>query len=355
MSELPMSIIGSDSGAQRRQLLAWCYAVPLGIAALAGLAVCVYVGISGDPRMVDAAASPWASWMGVPLWAMGCAVYAATLLALGATLATAHWRQGVAWGVLWTLAITMLGVAAWHLGYVWPRVPLTPAHRWALALIAMTGILVIAASPSGVKGILPPSAVAVCTIAGVLMVGVLVGGQWSAATVAAGPTPEARPETPAPATPASLPGPAPCDILKELQEREGMDRMADVIPYRELRAGHGPYPRDGDIALVHYRSFLLDGTEVYSTYDKGPPEAWHDAMRLWKVAIYMRPGAKWRFAGWADLSLSEEELKKRGISDPVFLYEVELVAVRAGANAQTKDAQSVPKSIVESNLRARSQ
>lgn len=335
MTEASMPAVnGAD---QRSGFTALLWAMAIAAVALSGLLVCAYLGVSTDPRLADAEASRFATWRGVPMWVAGCIGYGLTLAALALT--AGGWRGGqrLAWAVLWALAVAMLGAAAWHVGYVWPRVPLALPHKAASVLAIVTGLLVLAASPTGVRRLLPPWSAVMSTVIGVLAIGLLVGGQgsstpWDApANALSPPTEQHGLGTPQPPS-----GPAPCDILRNIQDREHMDQFADTIRYRVLRPGRGPYPRDNDLAVVHYRGLREDGSEIYSTYANGQPEIWDSRVRLWKVVTYMRPGALWRFAGLAGLT---EALQRQQVPDPVLIYEVELVAVKRHDRSPSSDDQ----------------
>ena len=69
------------------------------------------------------------------------------------------------------------------------------------------------------------------------------------------------------------------------------------LQYKVLEPGEGDSPGPTDVATVHYRGTLIDGTQFDSSYDRGQPATfpvggviagWTEALQL------MKPGAKWQ-------------------------------------------------------------
>ncbi|MGD2087651.1 MAG: FKBP-type peptidyl-prolyl cis-trans isomerase [Candidatus Aminicenantes bacterium] len=119
-------------------------------------------------------------------------------------------------------------------------------------------------------------------------------------------------------------------FLKENAAREGVIVTGSGLQYKVLKEGTGPIPKETDIAVVHYRGTLLNGTEVFNTYKRGEPiklpvqrslPAWKEALQLMKVGT--------RFVLFIPPNLAYKNHGKPPLigANMVLIYEVELLGI----------------------------
>jgi len=101
------------------------------------------------------------------------------------------------------------------------------------------------------------------------------------------------------------------------------------LQYKIIKQGEGQNPGPRDIALVHYRGTLMDGTEIFSTYhskalylpvDRSLP-AWKEGLQL------MKKGSKFTF--YIPPKLAYKHFGNPPLIPPnaVLIYEAELIAI----------------------------
>ena len=61
------------------------------------------------------------------------------------------------------------------------------------------------------------------------------------------------------------------DFLAENKTEEGVVTLPSGLQYKILKAGNGRKPTDGDTVVCHFRSALVNGMEVDSSYRTGEP------------------------------------------------------------------------------------
>lgn len=120
------------------------------------------------------------------------------------------------------------------------------------------------------------------------------------------------------------------NFLKENAQKEGVVVTESGLQYKILEAGTGPIPKESDIAVVHYRGTLLNGTEVFNTYTQGQPiklpvnlslPAWKEALQL------MKTGSK--FVLYIPSHLAYKEHGKPPLigANVLLIYEAELLGI----------------------------
>ena len=119
-------------------------------------------------------------------------------------------------------------------------------------------------------------------------------------------------------------------FLKENAAKEGIIVTKSGLQYKVLKEGTGPFPKETDIAVVHYRGTLINGIEVFNTYKRGNPVKlplkralpfWDEGLRLMKV------GAKFRFFIPPDLAYKNFGKPPLIGANVVLIYEAELVGM----------------------------
>jgi FKBP-type peptidyl-prolyl cis-trans isomerase len=87
-------------------------------------------------------------------------------------------------------------------------------------------------------------------------------------------------------------------FLAKNKQIEGITTTKSGLQYSVLREGDGVRPERTDSVRVHFRGFLLDGTEFANTYKKNRPQTFAvgNAIAGWSEALQlMRVGGKYRF------------------------------------------------------------
>jgi FKBP-type peptidyl-prolyl cis-trans isomerase FklB len=124
-------------------------------------------------------------------------------------------------------------------------------------------------------------------------------------------------------------------FLAENAKKEGVIVTASGLQYKVLEPGDGPSPGVEDVATVHYRGTLIDGTQFDSSYDRGQPATfpvggviagWTEALQL------MKPGAKWQLFIPAELAYGERGAGQDIGPNSTLLFDVELISVEKVAN-----------------------
>lgn len=124
-------------------------------------------------------------------------------------------------------------------------------------------------------------------------------------------------------------------FLSENAKKEGVVVTASGLQYKVLEAGAGTSPGPADVATVHYRGTLIDGTQFDSSYDRGQPATfpvggvipgWTEALQL------MKPGAKWQIFIPSQLAYGERGAGQAIGPNATLLFDVELVSVEKGTN-----------------------
>ncbi len=124
-------------------------------------------------------------------------------------------------------------------------------------------------------------------------------------------------------------------FLAENAQKEGVVVTASGLQYKILEPGEGASPGLSDVATVHYRGTLIDGTQFDSSYDRGQPATfpvggvipgWTEALQL------MKPGSKWQLFIPAQLAYGERGAGQVIGPNSTLLFDVELLSVEKGGN-----------------------
>jgi FKBP-type peptidyl-prolyl cis-trans isomerase FklB len=123
-------------------------------------------------------------------------------------------------------------------------------------------------------------------------------------------------------------------FLTENAKREGVVVTESGLQYKIIEPGEGEPPGPADVATVHYRGTLIDGTQFDSSYDRGQPAAfpvggviagWSEALQL------MKPGAKWQLIIPAELAYGDRGAGQDIGPNSTLLFDVELISVEKEA------------------------
>lgn len=296
-----------------------------GVVVLAGVTLWFYLGSRMELWPSVESSSPWAYPLASTMCVLGSSTYA--IMSVGWLAMIMHARAyRLGWCLLWAGAVSLIMAAGLYVGYAGRH---APSSVFSLMHIVggLVGVFVVAAAPTASRHGMRPSLIVTSTVMGVVAVIVVVVGHWWFVPAAAFHAPALYTHSEIGQSPSGQPRQEAvvCAVLRSIQDREQMHDVANSVRYTELQAGRGPYPRNEDTAVVHYRSWRANDIEVANTYKRGRPERWDATSPLFSIVRWMRPGAKWRVAAVANLS--QEELEGRGITDTVFVYEIELLGV----------------------------
>jgi FKBP-type peptidyl-prolyl cis-trans isomerase FklB len=124
-------------------------------------------------------------------------------------------------------------------------------------------------------------------------------------------------------------------FLAENATKEGVVVTESGLQYKVLEAGEGDSPGAADVATVHYKGTLIDGTQFDSSYDRGQPASfpvggvipgWTEALLL------MKPGAKWQLVIPSALAYGERGAGQDIGPNATLLFDVELISVEKGSS-----------------------
>ncbi len=124
-------------------------------------------------------------------------------------------------------------------------------------------------------------------------------------------------------------------FLAENAKKEGVVVTESGLQYKIIEEGEGDSPGPEDVATVHYRGTLIDGTQFDSSYDRGQPATfpvggviagWTEALQL------MKPGAKWQLVIPSDLAYGTRGAGQDIGPNATLLFDVELISVEKGGS-----------------------
>jgi len=117
-------------------------------------------------------------------------------------------------------------------------------------------------------------------------------------------------------------------FLAENQAREGVQVTESGLQYEVLEAGTGPMPGPTDMARLHYRGTLIDGTEFDSSIGGEPAEFGVGAVIPgFSEAIQLMPvGSKYRVVIPSDIAYGPGGSQSIG-PNSVLIFEIELLEI----------------------------
>jgi FKBP-type peptidyl-prolyl cis-trans isomerase FklB len=124
---------------------------------------------------------------------------------------------------------------------------------------------------------------------------------------------------------------AAASFLEENAKRSGVVVLDSGVQYEVLEDGTGEKPTETDVVVVHYRGFLLDGSEFDSSYSRGEPTeleiaqvipGWQQTLQLMKV------GAKWKVWIPSDLAYGLRGAGSRIGPNEMLHFDIELLNIK---------------------------
>ena len=135
-------------------------------------------------------------------------------------------------------------------------------------------------------------------------------------------------------------------FLAANKSKPGVQTTASGLQYKVIKAGTGASPAATDVATVHYKGSLLDGTVFDSSYDAGEPATfnvsgvipgWTEALQLMKV------GDKWQVFIPSNLAYGEEGRLPKITPNAVLVFDVELLDIAKQPVLQQLPQQQLPQ------------
>lgn len=141
-------------------------------------------------------------------------------------------------------------------------------------------------------------------------------------------------------------------FLEANKKNEGVIQTDSGLQYKVLQPGDGPKPTMKDQVKVQYRSTLLDGTDVGSSYETGEPFTFSlqeadprlGVIKGWTEGIQlMNVGSKFRF--WVRPQLAYDKKPPQG--SPIepgvtLIYDVELLSCEPAPTAKPEIVTPAP-------------
>lgn len=111
-----------------------------------------------------------------------------------------------------------------------------------------------------------------------------------------------------------------------------MDKV-NGLKIEDLKVGTGQEVKDGDLAVMHYTGWLLDGTKFDSSYDRDTPFEVRIGggyvIRGWDMGIPgMKVGGKRKLTIPSELAYGRYGVDPDIPGDATLLFEVELLGVK---------------------------
>ncbi len=120
-------------------------------------------------------------------------------------------------------------------------------------------------------------------------------------------------------------------FLESNGERDGVVVLESGVQYEVVEKGTGDNPTETDIVVVHYRGYLLDGSEFDSSFSRGEPTeleiaqvipGWQQTLQLMKV------GAKWKVWIPSDLAYGLRGAGSKIGPNELLHFDIELLSIK---------------------------
>lgn len=119
-------------------------------------------------------------------------------------------------------------------------------------------------------------------------------------------------------------------FLAENGEKPGVITTASGLQYEVLEDASGPRPTLNDRVKVHYRGYLLDGTEFDSSYKRNQPAVFpvNDVIPGWKEALQLMPvGSTFKLFIPPQLAYGEQSAGPYIGPNATVIYEIHLLGI----------------------------
>jgi FKBP-type peptidyl-prolyl cis-trans isomerase FklB len=141
-------------------------------------------------------------------------------------------------------------------------------------------------------------------------------------------------------------------FLEENKGKEGVVTLPSGLQYKVLEEGEGDSPAATDIATVHYRGTLINGTEFDSSYGRGKPSEFrvNQVIKGWSEALQlMKSGSKWQLFIPSDLAYGANGQRNIG-PNSTLLFDVELISFKTPEPRAAAQATGTTPQVVTSDI-----
>ncbi len=126
------------------------------------------------------------------------------------------------------------------------------------------------------------------------------------------------------------------EFLSENADRDGVTTTESGLQYRILESGppSGRSPNASSPCVVHYRGWLIDGTEFDSSFARGKPATLSPSGVVpgWREALLMmREGDRWEVCLPSELAYGDRQAGKHISPGSVLCFEIQLIQVQESA------------------------
>ncbi len=120
-------------------------------------------------------------------------------------------------------------------------------------------------------------------------------------------------------------------FLQKNGKREGVVVLDSGVQYEVVEKGSGDNPTETDVVMVHYRGYLIDGSEFDSSFSRGEPTeleiaqvipGWQQTLQLMKV------GSKWKVWIPSDLAYGLRGAGNRIGPNEMLHFDIELISIK---------------------------
>ena len=120
-------------------------------------------------------------------------------------------------------------------------------------------------------------------------------------------------------------------FLEKNGKRDGVVTLDSGVQYEVVEAGKGDHPTETDVVVVHYRGFLLDGSEFDSSFSRGEPTELEVAQVIagWQQTLQlMQVGAKWKVWIPSDLAYGLRGAGSKIGPNEMLFFDIELLSIK---------------------------
>jgi FKBP-type peptidyl-prolyl cis-trans isomerase len=121
-------------------------------------------------------------------------------------------------------------------------------------------------------------------------------------------------------------------FLSANSKKDGVVVLPSGLQYKIIKQGEGKKPTDADEVLCHYRSTLINGTEIDNSYAAGKPLLFRvkdGVIPGWNEALKRMPvGSKWQLFVPPQLAYGDRGSGMIIGSNETLIFEVELLAIK---------------------------
>lgn len=120
-------------------------------------------------------------------------------------------------------------------------------------------------------------------------------------------------------------------FLEKNGKRDGVVVLDSGVQYEVVEKGSGDNPTETDVVMVHYRGYLIDGSEFDSSFSRGEPTeleiaqvipGWQQTLQLMKV------GSKWKVWIPSDLAYGLRGAGNKIGPNEALHFDIELISIK---------------------------